>query len=228
MVADRLVDASQDVPGERRISIVLENQARIAQTRKLLDAGDTGTSADVATEVLVLAAEIDEAVQHESQGAGGAAGVRILLRQRNADRVDASRRCVRNRRRRVQQVGFTILGAQIVQREFGAETPKIITNIPADIETGEIGVGDRVFDRGRTIGSGDVQALLLQQVNTRFQTNIPSLVLRSSRARKRGGGEGEADRKLAHRLPLLCRTSPILASRKSLSQALAGMQVWIG
>ena len=135
---------------------------------------------------------------------------------------------MRDRRRRVQQVRFTILGAQIVQREFGAETAKIITNIPADIETGEIGVRDRVFDRGRTIGCGDVQALLLQQVNTRFQTNIPSLVLRSSRARKRGGGEGEADRKLAHRLPLLCRTSPILASRKSLSQALAGMQVWIG
>jgi len=76
------------------------------------------------------------------------------------------------------------------------------TNIATDIEAGKIPVFDGLAGDYCAVGGRNIEVRILDQVRARFQTNIPSLVLRHGCAGQRRCRENETDRKFAHRLPL--------------------------
>ncbi|EZP50104.1 hypothetical protein BW41_03220 [Sphingomonas sp. RIT328] len=188
VVGQRSADAGETLPREHGVRIVDEVAAGVEPVVRL-DASDADTAADEALDAVIVT-EVEQAVQHEAERRGLAAGIVVRTGSRVAQASGGVRRG--GQRRAVAVDGRRT----VADFGFDAECTEIVADHAIDV------VAVVVVDGSSARDGADVIVDVFDDHRAAFDANVPRLVAGEGGSGERGGCQCQYDGKLPHRSPL--------------------------
>jgi hypothetical protein len=188
IVADRLANAGNHLPGKARVAVVEECRL-IGENPRIVEfnASNTDTAADKAAEPGFVIAEIEHAVDHEAQ------------RRRVTDGLAGSRESHALTGQTNRLVQFVEISLLVSNFRLKAERTEIIADERFAVIT--------IFgiDRDCIADRTDIDIDILNDHRTEAAADIPGAIARKCRGGEHGGCQRHSYGELPHNLPLFYR-----------------------